>query len=212
MTCKTVNKHLDDFIDGALGDADTTVVTEHITSCRECRNIVSDARKLQDLLKVYGDSDVPETTAAYFDQALLRAAGNGAREQQQRSWLKGFGSAVAAGLAIWIFGGMFFNTPDVPDATVPTVTMTLEEPRTINLVFSSASDLVDATLTIILPEGIEVAGFVGQREISWETSLTAGRNVLPLKLIATLPQGGSILATLQHNENNRSFRLYVTVI
>ncbi len=212
MTCNTVNEHLDDFIDGALEDADHAAINEHIAGCHDCRRIVSDARKLQALLQEYGDTDVPETNAAYFDQVLLRAARNGAREQRQGSWLKGFGSAVAAGLAIWIVGGLFFNTPDVPDSAVPAVTMTLEEPRTVNLVFSSATDLVDATLTVILPEGIEIAGFAGQREISWETSLTAGRNVLPLKLIATSPQGGAILATLQHNDEDRSFRLHVTVI
>ncbi len=212
MTCKTINDNLDDFMDGALDSAATTVVSEHLTHCGDCQRIVSDARELQDLLKAYGDTDVPTATTAFFDQALLTAGRNGARVQQRHSWRKGFGSAVAAGLALWIVGGLFFKTPEVPDATIPVVTMTLEEPRTINLVFSSAVDLIDATLTVILPDGIELAGFEGQREIRWETSLTAGRNVLQLKLIATSPLGGEILATLQHDDDDRSFRLRVTVI
>lgn len=212
MNCKTVNDNLDDFIDGALSAADTTTVGEHIEHCGNCRSIVNDARELQDLLKVYGDTDVPTATTAFYETALRNATRNGAAAQHRHSWLKGFGSAVAAGMALWIVSGLFFNAPEVADVTIPVVTMALEEPRTVNLVFSSAVDLVDATLTVILPTGIEIAGFEGQREISWETSLTAGRNMLPLKLIATSPQGGEILAMLQHDDDDRSFRLQVTVI
>jgi hypothetical protein len=97
------------------------------------------------------------------------------------------------------------------DAAIPQVTMVLESPRTINLVFSSAADLSDATLTVSLPPGIEIQGFQGRREISWMTSLREGRNVLPLKLIALAPTGGELMATLQHNEDNKTFRLKVTV-
>ena len=90
--------------------------------------------------------------------------------------------------------------------------MTLEEPRTLNLVFSSATALANATMTVVLPQGVEVEGFAGQREITWMTSLTAGKNVLPLTLIATSPQGGELVATLRHEDDDRSFRVRVTVI
>jgi hypothetical protein len=35
---------------------------------------------------------------------------------------------------------------------------------------------------------------------------------LPLTLIATSPVGGELLATLQHEDDNKIFRLQVTVI
>jgi hypothetical protein len=212
MTCKHINENLDDFIDGALDAAEMATFEDHAAQCGDCQKIIADARYLQGLLRNNGDTDVPTPDAAFFDQALIRAAHNGSRQQHHRGWLKGFGSAIAAGVAIWMIGGLFFTTPDFPDADVPAVTMALEEPHTVNLVFASTSELIDATLTVMLPDGIEIAGFEGQREISWETSLTAGRNVLPLKLIATSPMGGEILATLRHNEDDRTFRLHVTVI
>jgi hypothetical protein len=212
MTCKHVNENLDDFIDGALDGAELATFEDHAAQCGDCQKIIADARYLQGLLRDSTDTDVPTPDAAFFDQALIRAAHNGSRQQHHRGWLKGFGSAIAAGVAIWLIGGLFFSTPDIPAADVPAVTMALEEPHTVNLVFASTSELIDATLTVMLPEGIEIAGFEGQREISWETSLTAGSNVLPLKLIATSPMGGEILATLRHNEDDRTFRLHVTVI
>lgn len=212
MTCKTVNEQLDDFTDDSLNAADKAAFDAHVTNCAECQKTVSNARKLQVLLQAHGETDVPNATAEFFDQTLIRAARSGTRIQHQRSWLRGFGSAIAAGLAVWIIGGLFFNTPEVLDSSVPVVTVALEEPHTVNLVFSSASDLINATLTVILPDGVELSGFEGQREISWETSLTAGRNVLPLKLIATSPQGGELFATLQHDNENRTFRLQVNII
>jgi len=87
----------------------------------------------------------------------------------------------------------------------------LEQSRTINLIFSSATALDSATLTVSLPEGIELVGFPGRREISWETSLQAGKNLLPLKLIALTPTGGELLARLEHDDRNRIFRLHVVV-
>ena len=66
-------------------------------------------------------------------------------------------------------------------------------------------------MTVLLPEGIEMSGFPGQREVTWETSLRAGKNLLPLKLIATSPYGGEVLATLRHDDRGRTFRLRVDV-
>ena len=159
------------------------------------------------------DYPMPEAIAGFFDQALVRATHEGSRRQRNRWLVTGFGSAIAAGLALWVIGGFFLTTPDLPvaDPTIPGITMTLEEPRTINLVFTSAEPLDTATLTVQLPPGIEMSGFPGQREVSWETSLDAGKNLLPLRLIATSSLGGEVLATLRHDDRGRTFRLRVDV-
>ena len=167
----------------------------------------------QEILALLQDYPMPEAAAGYFDQALVRATHAGSRRQRNRWLMTGFGGAVAAGLVLWMVGGFFLTAPDLPVAepTIPGITMTLEEPRTINLVFSSAEPLDAATLTVQLPPGIEMSGFPGQREVTWETSLNAGNNLLPLKLIATSPVGGEVFATLKHDDRGRTFRLRVDV-
>ena len=169
-----------------------------------------DDPELRALLKDY---PMPEAAAGFFDQALVRATHEGSRRQRNRWIMTGFGSAVAAGLVLWMLGGLFLTTPDLPvaDPAIPGITMTLEEPRTINLVFASTERLDAATLTVRLPEGIEISGFPGQREVTWQTSLNAGKNLLPLKLIATSPLGGEVFATLRHDERGRTFRIRVDV-
>lgn len=167
----------------------------------------------QELLELLQDYPVPEAEAGFYDRALVRAVHTGSRRQRNRWILAGFGSAVAAGLAIWVVTAMLMTTPQLPDAepSIPGVTIAMEQEHTVRLVFASAKALDSATLTVSLPDGIELAGFPGQREITWETSLQEGRNLLPLTLIALTPAGGEVLARLEHKDRNRTFRLRVDV-
>ena len=155
---------------------------------------------------------MPQADAAFFDQALLQAAQQGTRRQRNRWVMTGVGGTIAAGLVLWMLGGMFLKTPQLAEPVIPAIAMTLEEPRTVNLVFSSATSLANATMTVVLPPGVEVQGFAGQQEITWMTSLTEGKNVLPLTLIATSPHGGELMATLRHDGDYKTFRVRLSVI
>lgn len=168
--------------------------------------------ELQKRLAEYGQATLPQPDVAFFDRALLRASSAGTRRQRNRWVLTGFGGAVAAIFVAWIVGGAYFVAPTLNNPAMPSVTMALETPQTFNLVFSSASALPGATMTVTLPDGIELQGFAGQKEITWMTSLKEGRNILPLTLIATSPIGGELLATLQHEDSDKLFRLQVIVI
>lgn len=171
---------------------------------------LEDERELLDLLKDY---PMPDAKAGFYDQAVVRAAREGTRRQRNRWVMTGFGSAVAAGILVLLVSGLFFTTPEVPnvDPNIPGVTMALAEPHTVNLVFSSSEALTAATLTVTLPDGIELDGFPGQREITWETDLSQGKNLLPLTLVALVPTGGEVMARLEHMDRGRTFRLRVEV-
>ena len=164
------------------------------------------------LLRDYGDASVPRPSEGFYDRAIAKAVQAGQKREKSRWIMTGFGGAVAAAMAIWIVSGVFFTAPTIEDPALPSVTMALEQPQTLNLVFSSATPLDNATMTVYLPDGVEVDGFAGQREISWMTSLSEGKNILPLTLIATSPIGGELLATLQHEDDDKTFRLQVTVM
>lgn len=168
-------------------------------------------RELLALLRDYGDASAPRPAEGFYDRAIAKAVREGHKRDRSRWVMTGFGGAVAAAMALWIVSGVFFTTPDLDEPVVPSVTMALEQPQTLNLVFSSATPLENATMTVYLPDGVEIDGFAGQREITWMTSLDAGRNVLPLTLIATSPTGGELLATLRHDDDDKTFRLRVTV-
>ncbi len=210
MSDTHINEKLDDYMDGSLDEAETLALDAHVDSCNTCRQTVDSEQRLRGLLKDYA---VPAPDDAYFDQALAKASHVSTNGQRNRWLMTGFGGAVAAGLLAWVIGGTILQTPEPVEsvASIPGVTMVLEEPRTVNLVFSSAIELADAVLTVNLPAGIEIEGFAGQREITWITSLQAGKNILPLRLIATTPHGGELLARLEHDNRDRTFRIRVDV-
>lgn len=174
----------------------------------------ADANKQdREVRKLLQDYPAPTPDEGFYERALVRATHEGSKRQRNRWMMTGFGAAVAATIAAWVIGGVLLNEPQLPeaDAPIPGVTIALAEPRTVNLVFASATALDSATLTVTLPDGIELDGFPGQREITWETSLSAGKNLLPLTLLAVTPTGGELLARLEHEDRDRTFRLRVDV-
>lgn len=212
MTCTQLTEKLDDYVDGLMDQAASATLAAHIEGCDDCQHVLASEHRLRESLTDYGESTMPQPDAAFFDRTLAKATRSGTRRQRNRWVMTGVGGTIAAGLALWMLGGMFLKTPDIAESGIPAIAMTLEEPRTLNLVFSSASALANATMTVVLPQGVEVEGFAGQREITWMTSLTEGKNVLPLTLIATSPHGGELMATLRHEGDDRTFRVRVTVI
>ena len=167
----------------------------------------------RELLGLLADYPAPNPDPGFFDRAVIRAVHAGARQRRRRAVLTGFGSLAAAAAAAWIAIGLFAGDPrfPAPGAAIPGVTIALEEPHTVNLVFASERKLDTAMLTVTLPPGIELDGFPGRREITWETSLDAGRNRLPLTLVAISPDGGELQARLEHDGRQRTFRLLVGV-
>ena len=212
MTCTELTAKLDDYVDGLMDQTDSAALAAHIESCDYCRQVLEREYSLRESLKDYGESSMPHPDAAFFDRALAKAAQNGTRRQRNLWVMTGVGGTIAAGLVLWMLGGLFLKTPQVAEPSIAAIAMTLEEPRTLNLVFSSATELANATMTVVLPQGIEVQGFAGLQEITWMTSLTEGKNILPLTLIATSLHGGELMATLRHEGDDRTFRVKVTVI
>jgi hypothetical protein len=96
-------------------------------------------------------------------------------------------------------------------AGLPTVAMVVDQTRDVNLVFASSAAVDSVSLHIVLPEGIEMLGHEGEREVRWRTQLAAGNNILPLKLVASEPATGQLVARLQHGDREKVFRVHVTV-
>ncbi len=57
----------------------------------------------------------------------------------------------------------------------------------------------------MLPPGIELAGYPGQHEVSWEGRLEAGSNLLVLPIRALAGSGGDIVTRIQHTEREKTF-------
>lgn len=213
MNCRQLTDNLDDYLDGRTPAADAAAIEAHAAGCDACNRRLDEARRVRDLVRDWGRQTEPAPDPEFLRRAMQRAVHRGARVERRRWWLTGFGSAAAAALAIWLLGLVLPDgaAPPASGPGVQTVAVSLESPRTVRLVFTAEEALDDARLTVLLPEGVRITGLGDRREVTWVTSLAPGRNILPLELVATSPAGGELLATLRHGDDDRTFRLRVTV-
>lgn len=208
MNCNKVRERLDDYLDGELDTLARSAVREHLGGCAGCR---ARLEALQDLVARLADLPAPSPAAGFEDRVLQQAR----RAHEVRSRVRGNQGWLAFALAASLLAGVGIGlqvdrgAPQV--AALQPVAVVLDQPRTLKLLFRSARDVDDVTFTLQLPEGVEVDGFPGLREISWQAGLKSGANLLPLPLVAHTARGGVLLARVREGDRSRTFRLDVRV-
>jgi len=209
VTCDRIKTELDDYLDGAVAPDARWELEAHLQYCGSCRAILERGQQLQRALGAY---PVSGPTPGFFDRAL-EAARESARPADPKRWSRRHAGALAAGIAVLVVGGLLLHNPQ-PTGSDPVagVSMAVHETRTLNLVFASATELEGVSLTVALPDGVELAEYRGLDEVSWTTRLREGKNVLPLQLVAIGGSGGELVARLQHEGDEKVFTVRVAVI
>lgn len=206
MHCAQHEADLDDYLDGELDAGRRAGFEAHAADCRHCAERLERARALARSLAAYP----VQGPAPQFEARVL--AGARVVQRPPRIVAAGFVAAFALSVLTLIYTGLMVGPPrrDAADP-LPLVKMTLDERRTINLVFATDMPLDDVTLRIALPRGVELEGYEGQREVRWSTQLQEGKNLLPLELVATDTIGGRLTARLTHGGREKVFRIDLTV-
>lgn len=198
MNCEQFLDNLDDWLDGDLQNGRLADFLEHLGGCKECRR---EATLGHDLLRELRASEVPpmpEDLAA----RLLRNA------KPARYLPVQF--AAAACLMLAVLGGLYFGvyTSSV-DRPQQWVTLELAETSEVTLALSSAEAISGATLTLDLPDGVELDGYPDQRQLRWVASLEKGNNKLRLPLVASQAPRGDLVLKIQHGSKMRTLRIGV---
>jgi len=205
MECRDFTLQLDDWLDGRLDTFRERSIRQHLNACADCRRRHQHALAVQAAVR---ELPAPIPHPSFVEQALARAIrgpGAGARSTRRRLV---FGMAFAASVVLGLALGLFLAMRPAP---VQTVSLTLERPETVRLVFNSAKPLQAATLSLALPENIELVGYDGRRELAWQTDLNEGRNLLQLPLIARGAVKDELVARVSHSGSSKTFRLRIGV-
>lgn len=101
--------------------------------------------------------------------------------------------------------------PTAPPDEALAIAVALHEEREIGLELESQRRIEEATFTVQLPEGLELAGYPGQREIRWHGHLESGRNLLVLPIRVQAGRGGELIAHIADTERERSLTLRMEV-
>ncbi len=210
MNCHDCGGNLDLYIDHELDGSLMMRFEEHANQCSRCSKMVTQEQNVRRALR---SIPVPMPKSEFFDQALSRTATMTQKHDRQRWLLTGFGSAVAAGLVGWMILGQPANDPATVDQVpIAGLTVTIGTPKTIRFSITSAVELTDANLVVILPAGIEVVGFDLQSEIEWTTTIKKGPNILELPIVVLSGTGGTIFARVEHENRTKSFEFTISVI
>lgn len=195
MECLDFTSQLDDFLDSRV---DERPMREHLNLCDDCRKRFQHAVAVQSALRKLSP---PEAPPAFLEQAISRASRPNAAHPRRWAML---GMALAASLVLGVAAGVFLSLREAP---VQTVALAVERPETVRMVFNSARPLQAATLSLALPENVEVVGYGPRRELSWQTDLREGQNLLQLPLIAHGAVKDELLARLSHGASTKTFRV-----
>jgi hypothetical protein len=208
MECTDIEKYLDDYIDEAASLAEQQKVESHVDHCACCRQAVKDRKAILAALRSLPVAEAsPEFEAKVFS-AVRHHYGMG-RGHSGHRFIAGFATAMAASLALWFASTLY--TPPVDkflrDEQVPLINLAINQTRTVKLVFESPSDMAEVTLSVALPENIELEGYAGQKQLVWQTNLNMGQNILALPIIATGKGQGELLAQLSYGDKTKQFNI-----
>lgn len=201
MGCNRINQHLDDYLDGLLAADERAAVEGHVKGCRDCSTLLATELRLRRALR---QLPAPEPSEIFLDRAIARAAA-----QRQRWFTPGL--ALAASVTLLVSANLLLKPATTPVQDIPGLTITLNQVREVSLVFDSEYAMENARFTIQLPEGIELSGYPGQREIIWEGALAPGKNLLVLPVEARSGRGGELIANVAHTGKRRNFILRMDV-
>jgi predicted anti-sigma-YlaC factor YlaD len=202
MECRDFALQLDDLLDGGLDAARQKPVQEHLGRCPDCRRRHEHAVAVREAVRKLSP---PAMHPAFVDQALSRATRPVVGTAHR--WRPVVGMALAASLVLGVALGVFFATRPA----VQTVALTLDRPETVGLMFNSAKPLKAATLSLALPENVELVGYGDRRELSWQTDLREGGNLMRLPLILRGEAKDDLVASLSHDGSTKTFRLKIEV-
>ncbi len=203
MHCTEVHNLLDDYLDGLLDQPHAELLHAHLDGCAACRDELLQRRDLLSRLRrLPVDGPAPGFAARAMHRARQKHA------QRTRGFLTGFGSAVAAGLALWAAVG-FWQPAEETRSTprVQTVTLQVQEVQTVSLAFNVPERLDRVRFRLELPPGVSLANRPGEREIVWQDRLEAGRNLLRLPLVAEQGAHGELVARIEVDGEQKVFRV-----
>lgn len=201
MDCRCFALQVDDWLDGRLNVAERQLMQSHVERCPSCRRGYGDASALRAALRTL---PAPALRPGFAQRALAQAA---AAPRRGREAVLGMALAASVVLGLGVAAILFAVRPE----PVQSLVLTARQPESVRLMFNADKPLSGATLSLTLPENVEIVGYGERRELTWQTDLGEGGNLLRLPLVALGPEGGELVARLSLGASSRTFRLKIKV-
>ena len=205
MQCTDINRHIEQFLDKQLDSDDLLAFEQHVSNCSDCANNIDAAKSLFSGLP---NLPVQQPSANFKQRVFSEVRRQHKTDHQQHhhfSFMTGFATAAVASLAIWLVSSVYIQNTSIEQPQ--TISVSMNEAQVVQLVFDSPADIQQVNLSINLPDNMQLDGYPGHSELSWQTSLLKGQNVLALPIMATGYGHGELLAEITYGDKVKTFRV-----
>lgn len=196
------DEHINDYLEEMLPHLQKQAFEQHLSECKTCSDRVNDMRNI---LTGLNRMPITETTADFEDR-VFREVRKQHQQQSSNLFVAGFVTATAASMALWFLSTLFIvqqQSLPIPD----TFTVAMNNTQNIRLLFDAPENINQVTLSIDIPDNFELSGHPGRSQLSWNTSLIKGQNVLTLPVMAVIQGQGELVAQLSYGDKVKTFRI-----
>ena len=204
MNCKIGLNLLDDYLGGYLDTATRQALEEHLEECASCRARFAQDGELRQRLQ---SQLVGQPQAGFADRVMARTVEH--YQHKQRHHWSFIGGAIAASVVIALTS--FFLRIAAPQPEQARQTLALNEVTRVALALDSREELKGATITLRLPDNVELKGFPGQHMISWKTDINRGTNLLALPVKGVAAKNGLLVARLEYGNKSKEYKVELNV-
>lgn len=205
MNCKNSLNLVDEYLGGDLDEVTKQALEDHLGECASCRAQFAGERALRQRLQT---QLVGQPRAGFADRVLERTVEHHQNKARHHwSFIRG---AVAASIVIAVTSfALRFGLQQ--EQALPHQTLSMHQVTQVALAMDSKEELKGATITLQLPDNVELKGFPGQRMISWKTDIDRGTNLLALPVLAVAEKSGLLVARLEHGNKSKEFKVELSV-
>lgn len=184
MNCEEFRSQWSSWHDG-YGEVDYDAMARHQEVCADCARYDREMRSVLDGL------------------ATLPLPGEHAGQRRMPTGVPRW-AALAATLVIGVALGLLLAQRDEPGTTLEPVELASGGEQRIAIAIESPREYDDVEFVVELPDGVELAGFPGQRQVRWTGELAEGRSRLRLPLrVLNEAQDGNLVTRVRHADGER---------
>ena len=211
MSCESIKGVIIDYVGGQLDVKGVAAVERHVDSCAHCQRLVSQEQQLRLAL-----SELPTEgpSEGFFDE-LMQDVSRSNKPKTTYGFWGGFATASVAAMAAWlVFAPMQLSQKieDSPKQQVASINAQVDQLKNVRIAFDAPNEFEQVTMSVSLPSHVELVGFPGEREITWTTDISKGKNILTLPLMAKREGTGTLLAKLSSAGKTKVFTIHLSTL
>lgn len=205
MQCEDFNNWIDYYLEDELEAHRRSSLEAHTSQCEHCRQLLEQKRWL-----------LSQLNTLPAPQASRQLAHRIVKQRQQKHAQKwrwfgaGVGSALAAGLAVFVFVVTLGNF-NKQVQTSAAVLAGINHASDVHILVQSGHDLENVRFSLLMPASLELKGFKGRRELAWQGRLQQGSNLLSLPLVPLEAAHGTVVVKIEHQNVSKEYRVDISV-